>query len=541
MFTPKLSSVSFRPKVFLSGAAGPWAGHLPFACDLVTALRPELIVELGVFYGDSYFGFCQAASENLVQCSCYGIDTWRGDAHGGFYGNAVFEAVSRYNEATYSSSSYLLRSTFDHAVTRFSDESIGLLHIDGFHTYDAVRHDFATWYPKVRPGGIILLHDTTVRLSDFGVWKLWEELEQQFESFMFRNSNGLGVLRKPGALKHDAFLTELFSSSPEDQEWIRRYYTLCADRLQLSFKTNISLAVESGHTILQFFSQHGAEYREIDGNTQIIETGKWLNIITKLPFDLENGALRIDPANRPAIVDLTRLTLRTTNGDIIWLWNAEHDSDEIRVDGTAFRLPAQDSFRICSYGNDPQLYLPKFDQSATGQLIEVELRILVDLNFETLQAAAKRFSKAEQQQQEREQALTLHFEQERQLQIETAAKRELILQQQYDTTRQQLDLVRQLQFSIISDRERVYETNAKLSQDSALAVQQIGDLKSEIDHMNTNCDNCKLELTRSKEALADLRRQFEIEKKIRSQLEHSRSWRLTKPLRAVIGLFRNLT
>ena len=33
--------------------------------------------------------------------------------------------------------------------------------------------------PKIRPGGILLLHDVNVRSRDFGVWKIWEELMEK--------------------------------------------------------------------------------------------------------------------------------------------------------------------------------------------------------------------------------------------------------------------------------------------------------------------------------------------------------------------------
>jgi predicted O-methyltransferase YrrM len=39
-------------------------------------------------------------------------------------------------------------------------EPIRLLFIDGLHTYEGVRADYADWVPFVVPGGVIALHDT---------------------------------------------------------------------------------------------------------------------------------------------------------------------------------------------------------------------------------------------------------------------------------------------------------------------------------------------------------------------------------------------
>jgi len=62
--------------------------------------------------------------------------------------------------------------TFDEAATQFQNESIDLLHIDGMHTYEAVKRDFEQWWPKMRPGGIVLLDDSAHTENDFGVWVL---------------------------------------------------------------------------------------------------------------------------------------------------------------------------------------------------------------------------------------------------------------------------------------------------------------------------------------------------------------------------------
>ncbi|MDZ7782670.1 MAG: hypothetical protein U5K56_06925 [Halioglobus sp.] len=56
-----------------------WIDHICFAYDLVAAVRPKLIVELGVYNGLSFFTFCQSMVENDIDGVAYGIDCWEGD------------------------------------------------------------------------------------------------------------------------------------------------------------------------------------------------------------------------------------------------------------------------------------------------------------------------------------------------------------------------------------------------------------------------------------------------------------------------------
>ena len=243
---PVLDSSTFIPLRYRAGRQRTWSGHLPFARDLVASLRPRLLVELGTQYGESYFGFCQSVVETGCACACYAVDTWLGDSHSLAYGSEVFEDVKQYNSERYGESSHLLRTTFDDALAGFSVESIDLLHIDGLHTYAAVKHDWDAWFPKVAPGGIVLLHDIGARHADFGVWKLWDEIARTYESFEFHHYHGLGVVRKPGGrAEHGGILDYLFV--PENAEPIRRYYALCVDRLDR--RADAQEAKESGHVV----------------------------------------------------------------------------------------------------------------------------------------------------------------------------------------------------------------------------------------------------------------------------------------------------
>ncbi|MDZ7782669.1 MAG: class I SAM-dependent methyltransferase [Halioglobus sp.] len=121
---------------------------------------------------------------------------------------------------------YLLRMFFNDALQHFNDDSIDLLHIDGLHTYEAVQEDFNNWYPKLKPGGIMLFHDVMAKIKDFGVWRFFEDLEREHEeTFKFNHGYGLGVLRKPGGEREShPLLDMMFSGDEETEKRLRQFY-----------------------------------------------------------------------------------------------------------------------------------------------------------------------------------------------------------------------------------------------------------------------------------------------------------------------------
>lgn len=221
LYLDLLSAAGFRPARLRHPSA--WLGHIPFAAWLVGRTRPQILVELGAHHGHSYLAMCQAVREKATQTRCFAVDTWKGDPHADHYGDHVYQELRAYHDPLYASFSSLLRMTFDQALDSFGSQSIDLLHIDGSHDYQTVKHDFESWLPKVAPGGVILLHDTNVRKPPFGVWRLWEEVRSAFPlNLEFTHDAGLGALQTPGrgAVPPQAWLDQ----DRHDPLPIRRYF-----------------------------------------------------------------------------------------------------------------------------------------------------------------------------------------------------------------------------------------------------------------------------------------------------------------------------
>ncbi len=247
-FPPSLQRFQPRRMVFST-----WVDHLPFAYDIVEAIRPGLVVELGVYNGLSFFTFCQSMQENDIDGVAYAVDCWEGDDHTDAYDDSIYKSVQEHSREYYRGTSYLLKMYFQEALQHFEDDSIDLLHIDGLHTYDAVKEDFETWYPKVKPGGIILFHDVMAKIKDFGAWKFFEELQARTEdNFRFDHGFGLGVIRKPGGATPDQQLLQLlFSKDPEEQQRLKQFYVHASHFLELRrqvkrFKLDVGKPGEHG-------------------------------------------------------------------------------------------------------------------------------------------------------------------------------------------------------------------------------------------------------------------------------------------------------
>lgn len=176
---------------FLKTIPSAWKGHENFAWWLVEEVKPKTIVELGTDFG--YSAFCLGSN-------CRGhvvtIDNFEGDIHTGNRNsyNIFNENLKKYKEITGNDNIYSIKEYFDEVAQTWKGV-ISILHIDGLHTYEAVKNDFETWSKYLHDDSVVLFHDTE---SFEGVKRFVIEIanNEKLIWYNFKHSSGLGVWSK---------------------------------------------------------------------------------------------------------------------------------------------------------------------------------------------------------------------------------------------------------------------------------------------------------------------------------------------------------
>jgi hypothetical protein len=334
---------------------------------LVEYLQPQLIVELGTHTGNSFNSFCQAVKQFGIESTCYAVDSWVGDDQAGLYGDEVYKSLKAYHDYHYPNISSLIRKYFDEAIKDFRDESIELLHIDGCHTYEAVKHDFNTWLPKVRDSGVILLHDTQVRRRDFGVYKFFEEIIANTDYwFEFSHSNGLGIWVKgtPSQSIADLLFTLRTFHAPA------QLFRYLGEKIQFSHsRTYDHIAMErflqDPNRFGQVYVDQGNGFNETD-STRLPLVGSEV----ALDFDLQRFEkillIRLDPINDVAQLCIDSLKLLDKNGSSI---SVQLRSNATFIKGNQYNFDTEDPQIEVHFpeGQKPYRLLTKITFNSVGQ------------------------------------------------------------------------------------------------------------------------------------------------------------------------------
>jgi hypothetical protein len=165
-----------RIPVDFGGGCSEVKAHI--VADVIMSNRLRLAVELGVYRGRFLLPL-GVAFRSLGSGVAIGVDPYSAEAatqsddhslgsealtawalaqdwdglHAAVLGLITAEGLDDWTK--------VFRETSEEAAHRFSAGEIDLLHVDANHDRDAVKRDFETFRPLVRPGGFIVLDDVT--------------------------------------------------------------------------------------------------------------------------------------------------------------------------------------------------------------------------------------------------------------------------------------------------------------------------------------------------------------------------------------------
>lgn len=177
-------------------------GELRYLVDLVEALRPKRVLEIGTARGGTLFCWCRLADPEATLVSI--------DLPGGQFGGGSTQEYAQLMQKEFplpNQTLHLMRRD-SHKKTTLQDAQnaldgeVDFLMIDGDHTYEGVKRDFEMYSPLVRKGGAIAFHDI-VEHPDFPTCKVdqfWNEIKNDYQHDEFvvepKTWGGIGILNK---------------------------------------------------------------------------------------------------------------------------------------------------------------------------------------------------------------------------------------------------------------------------------------------------------------------------------------------------------
>ncbi len=127
--------------------------------ERVAAIKPRTVVEIGTARGGSLFLLSCASDLNArlvsidLPAGLYGggYPAWKGFIFRRFVGKSQTLHLIRGDSHK--------EATFNRTVDVLKGSPVDVLFIDGDHSYESTRSDYAAWGPRVQKHGVICFHD----------------------------------------------------------------------------------------------------------------------------------------------------------------------------------------------------------------------------------------------------------------------------------------------------------------------------------------------------------------------------------------------
>lgn len=207
MFEKLPSLRGFQPKFYSGGAT---RFHLPLLYDLVAQTKPKRVVVLGFGDGQAFFTFCQAASEQEIDCRCVAVRRER-------EGESEADDVALLEGQAYGEEFYGERARFFSTgaagLAETSDGSVDILWLDDSDSRKEIQNDLSAWQSKLATDAVVLLHGVALERPE-SPKAAWEQWIDKRSAAVFPGGLGLGMAFVRGS-ERDTFFARQASELTE--------------------------------------------------------------------------------------------------------------------------------------------------------------------------------------------------------------------------------------------------------------------------------------------------------------------------------------
>jgi hypothetical protein len=135
--------------------------------------------------------------------------------------------------------------------------------------------------------------------------------------------------------------------------------------------------------VFQVFFPVPSGYNEQDSAHVPVRFKTWQTIRLNIPCAPPQFQIRIDPANTPCLIELARLQVRGSGGELLWSLR-DDTAHTIKVGGTAAAVSRGPLIRLISDGDDPQIALPPLATPPESSHVRLEATVRLDADVRTI-------------------------------------------------------------------------------------------------------------------------------------------------------------
>jgi hypothetical protein len=206
--------------------AGQTMDHTSFLYDLVEAVRPVLLVDVGTGAGIAFSVACQSMRDHDVDGLGYAIDSWADDEGKADDDPTCWASLNGYLRAYFRGVAYLMKMAPADALQHFAPGAVGVLRLSPERSGAPLATLIEQWLPRLAPGGVLLCPGVNdPARADLA--EQWQTALAGHPTYVFAHGGGLGVfVRAPdaGSAPRPELLQLLTSDDAGDREALARFY-----------------------------------------------------------------------------------------------------------------------------------------------------------------------------------------------------------------------------------------------------------------------------------------------------------------------------